>query len=78
MAEATEIVFLPLKQASDAQASWFTQTLEMILKQGGSHRMYQGGHPDVQNLFIDWSSIDHHMNLPIGRKLMWKRDYGCC
>ncbi|KAJ9611489.1 hypothetical protein H2200_004673 [Cladophialophora chaetospira] len=64
MAEATEIVFLPLKEGSDPQGPRFKNSLETILKQGGPHRMFAGAqveHPNVQTLFIDWSSIDHHM-----------------
>lgn len=64
MAEATEIVFVPLKDAAEAQGQRYKSTLETIVKQGGPHRMFVGAqveHPNVQNLFIDWSSIDHHI-----------------
>jgi hypothetical protein len=64
MAEATEIVFLPLKETTDPQGQQYKNTLETIIKHGSPHRMYAGAeieNPNVQNLFIDWSSIDHHM-----------------
>ncbi|EXJ66106.1 uncharacterized protein A1O5_10721 [Cladophialophora psammophila CBS 110553] len=63
MAQATEVVFLPLKEGNDPQGQKLKATLETILKQGGPLRMYSGAqveHPNVHNLFIDWTSIGHH------------------
>ena len=65
MATVTEVVFLPLKQQGDAQSERFHKSQEVILKTGKPHRMYSGGqieHPLVQNFFIDWTDVDHHMN----------------
>ena len=64
MAEATEIVFLPLKDTIDPEGQQFQNTLKTIYKTGGPHRMYGAPgveNPSVRNLFIDWSNIDHHM-----------------
>ncbi|KIW70731.1 hypothetical protein PV04_02972 [Phialophora macrospora] len=64
MAQATEIVSLSLKEGVDAQTPQLKSALETIIKQGRPHRMYAGAqveHPNVQSLFIDWSSIDHHI-----------------
>ena len=63
MAQATEVVFLPLKEDTDTRGQKFKSTLETIIKQGGPLRMYAGAqveHPKVFNMFIDWSSIGHH------------------
>ncbi|KIX96646.1 uncharacterized protein Z520_07365 [Fonsecaea multimorphosa CBS 102226] len=61
MAQATEVVFLPLKEGNDPQK--LKATLETILKHGQPQRIYAGAqveHPNVHNFFIDWTSIGHH------------------
>ncbi|OAL33337.1 hypothetical protein AYO20_07348 [Fonsecaea nubica] len=63
MAQATEVVFLPLKEGNDPDGQQLKGTIETILKQGGPLRLYSGPqveHPSVHNLFIDWTSIGHH------------------
>lgn len=64
MAEVTEVVFLTLKEGSDPESQRFKNSKHTILKNGGPHRIYAGQqveHPNVQTMFIDWPSIDHHM-----------------
>ncbi|KIW76231.1 hypothetical protein Z517_10977 [Fonsecaea pedrosoi CBS 271.37] len=63
MAQATEIVFLPLKEGNDPHGEQLKGTIETILKHGGPLRLYSGPqveHPNIHNLFIDWTSIGHH------------------
>jgi len=64
MAQATEVVFLPLKKEIDTQGGRFHSALETILKAGKAQRLYGGHqveHPNVYTAFIDWSSIEEHM-----------------
>jgi len=64
MAEVTEIVFLALKETVDVKGQRFLNLPETIIKHGKPHRMYVGAQveqPNVHYFFIDWSSVDHHM-----------------
>jgi hypothetical protein len=64
MAEATEIVTLTLKDPADGQNPRLRKSLATIINQGHPYRMYVGPqveHPKVQSMFIDWPSIEKHM-----------------
>lgn len=63
MANATEIVFLPLKEGVSYSDPNVKEFLSTILQQDGSQRLFMGPqveHPAISNMFIDWASIDHH------------------
>jgi hypothetical protein len=62
--QATEVVFLPLKESTDPKGAALHSTLEKIVSHGKPIHMWSGPqieHPTTYNLFIDWNSIEHHM-----------------
>lgn len=66
MSNATEIVFLPLKEGLfpvNFADEKFKGIFSTILKQDGVQRLFSGQqveHPAINTSFIDWDSIGHH------------------
>ena len=71
MAPVTEIAYLPLKtgcnpsEANSPAASAWQNMLKTVLDQPGAQRAYWGlevENPSMLRLFVDWDSIDDHLN----------------